>query len=175
MSQIKVIKDSVRRVSEITHRLLGFARHLPVKTEEIHLEPLIKEVLGFLGREAQYRNISINVDIPRDVPTLESRQGPDPAGACSTSSTTPWPRWKTATRSTSSGGQPGKEQVAITMADNGVGIAKEDLQNIFEPFFSTKGEKGTGLGLSITYGIVQKLKRTHRGGERVRSGHHRSP
>jgi two-component system NtrC family sensor kinase len=47
--------------------------------------------------------------------------------------------------------------VAVTIADNGRGIAEEDLKNIFEPFFTTKMEYGTGLGLSITYGIVDKL------------------
>jgi two-component system NtrC family sensor kinase len=48
-------------------------------------------------------------------------------------------------------------KVAVTIKDNGSGIPKENLQRIFEPFFSTKSEYGTGLGLSITFGIVEKL------------------
>ena len=47
--------------------------------------------------------------------------------------------------------------VAVKITDNGTGIPKEDLKNIFEPFFSTKGEFGTGLGLSITKDIIEKL------------------
>ena len=50
----------------------------------------------------------------------------------------------------------GKE-VAISIADTGVGISKEDLSKIFDPFFSTK-EKGTGLGLSIIYKIIEQHK-----------------
>ena len=47
--------------------------------------------------------------------------------------------------------------VAVVVTDNGSGIPKENLKNIFEPFFSTKGEFGTGLGLSITKDIIEKL------------------
>ncbi len=49
------------------------------------------------------------------------------------------------------------DEIVVTVADNGGGIAKQHLGRIFEPFFTTKpvGE-GTGLGLSITFGIVDR-------------------
>jgi len=49
-------------------------------------------------------------------------------------------------------------KVALTVQDTGQGIPKENLERIFEPFFSTKppGE-GTGLGLFVARGIVEKL------------------
>jgi len=46
--------------------------------------------------------------------------------------------------------------VAISIADTGTGIKKEDYKNIFEPFFTTKEHgKGTGLGLSAVLGTIQ--------------------
>jgi len=45
--------------------------------------------------------------------------------------------------------------VTVTVRDTGVGIEKEALEHIFDPFFSTK-EKGTGLGLSVVSGIVTR-------------------
>ena len=47
--------------------------------------------------------------------------------------------------------------VFVEIADNGCGIAPENLNRIFEPFFTTRPVgKGTGLGLSISYDIIKK-------------------
>ncbi|MDQ6975281.1 MAG: ATP-binding protein [Mariprofundaceae bacterium] len=46
--------------------------------------------------------------------------------------------------------------IKLTVTDNGVGIAADDVHRIFEPFFTTKDVgSGTGLGLSMVYGAVQ--------------------
>jgi PAS domain S-box-containing protein len=45
---------------------------------------------------------------------------------------------------------------AISIVDTGAGIQPDDVEKIFQPFFSTKSTKGTGLGLWISKGIVQK-------------------
>ena len=45
--------------------------------------------------------------------------------------------------------------VRVVVADNGLGIDKENLNKVFDPFFSTKSKKGFGLGLSISYGIIK--------------------
>lgn len=46
--------------------------------------------------------------------------------------------------------------VRISIEDTGMGMEKETLDHVFEPFFSTKGDKGTGLGLSVVYGIIKQ-------------------
>ncbi|MCD6115974.1 PAS domain S-box protein [bacterium] len=47
--------------------------------------------------------------------------------------------------------------VCLSVSDTGMGMDKETMQHIFEPFFSTKGVgKGTGLGLSVVYGIMKQ-------------------
>ena len=59
----------------------------------------------------------------------------------------------------------GERFVQIVVADNGEGIAAEDLQRIFSVFESRKGSRGTGLGLPVS----QKIMREHGGDIRVES------
>jgi two-component system, chemotaxis family, CheB/CheR fusion protein len=61
-----------------------------------------------------------------------------------------------------------REGVRITVADTGGGIPPENLDRIFEPFYTTKSDTGTGLGLWISSGIV----REHGGSINVRSRAH---
>ncbi len=48
-----------------------------------------------------------------------------------------------------------EDAVRIVIEDSGVGISQDDMNRIFDPFFSTKAQTGFGLGLSVSYGIIR--------------------
>jgi len=47
------------------------------------------------------------------------------------------------------------KEIKIVVEDTGTGISQENLDKVFDPFFSTKSQKGFGLGLSVSYGIIK--------------------
>jgi two-component system NtrC family sensor kinase len=47
-----------------------------------------------------------------------------------------------------------RRYLEISIEDNGKGISRAELDKIFEPFYTTKGQKGTGLGLAVIWGII---------------------
>jgi two-component system NtrC family sensor kinase len=153
---VNSILKNVERCSRITHRLLGFAKRMEAKIETIDLAELLREVMGFLEKEALHRNIKINLNVPENLPSISSDRGQLQQVFLNI--------MNNAIDAISGGGQiditvepRGDDKFDVIIKDNGPGISREDLERIFEPFFTTKKEHGTGLGLSITYGIVQKL------------------
>jgi len=137
--------------------LLSFARHVDVSIGPVHIKEVIDEVTGLLGKEANYRGISVNVEVSPRIPAFESDRGKLQQIFLNLVNN--------AFAAMSDGGrldikgmlQP-PDGIRIQVTDDGCGIPSADLKRIFEPFFSTKKKKGgTGLGLSITYGLVQEL------------------
>jgi two-component system, NtrC family, sensor kinase len=148
---------SVERCAKITQRLLGFARHVDSKPQRLNIVQVIHEVLGFLGKEAEYRSITLAVESDPDVPDIESDRGRLQEIFLNL--------FNNSLAAMNDGGRlaiavkpAGDDFICATVSDTGCGIPESDLKRIFEPFFSTKvGKGGTGLGLSITYGLVQEL------------------
>ncbi|MFH1686296.1 MAG: ATP-binding protein [bacterium] len=150
------ITDSVERCSRVTRRLLGFGRRMETVKEQIELRKLVEDVLEFQKTEASHRSINIEVLIDDDVTPIESDRGQLQQIFLNLVSNA-YAAVPDHGRITVSARQLSPSEVAVSVADSGNGIPQSDLANIFEPFFSTKGQAGTGLGLSITRDIVEKL------------------
>jgi two-component system NtrC family sensor kinase len=150
------IEKGVERAKRITLQLLGFARKSDSVLAEVNLKQLADEAVQLVKREAADKGIEIvqEIDIPGNTIWSDPYQLRQVMLNLLTN----------AIHATGSGGnitirlEPIAEAVALTVQDTGQGIPKENLERIFEPFFSTKppGE-GTGLGLFVARGIVEKL------------------
>ncbi len=157
MRLLDSILGSVTRCGRITKRLLGFARHMDVSVQSINLEEVVREVLGFLNKEAEYRSIQISIEIAENLPNIDTDAGRLQQvilniinNAFAAMENNGHLRVKAS--------MADKNNIVLIISDTGCGISESDIKRVFEPFFSTKtGKGGTGLGLSITYGLVEQL------------------
>jgi signal transduction histidine kinase len=155
--EIDAIISSVARCGTITKRLLSFARHMDVSIKEIEVREIIEEVLGFMGKEAEYRCIDIKVEIPGDLPAIITDRGKLQQIFLNIINNA-FAAMEDGGRLTITAVRESLETIAVSIRDTGCGISQTDLKQIYEPFFSTKTNAGgTGLGLSITYGLVSEI------------------
>ena len=157
LNLVRAIIQSVERCRAITHRLLGFARRMDVEVQLLDVNDVLTETLGFLEKEALYRNIKLNLELAQGLPKIASDRGQLQQIFLNI--------LNNALAATDNGGtislvsfERDSEMVGVTIQDTGHGMSDETLKHVFEPFFTTKkAGQGTGLGLSITYGIVKRL------------------
>lgn len=159
--RLSIVREQVYRISDITRRLLDFARSTPydMAPEAVDLLSVVDEVLLFVG--SQLRRDGIEVEKIADNPPPHTR------GNRSQIEQVLLNLIINARDAMPDGGRlivavfSDDRCACITVADTGTGIQPEHLEHIFEPFFSTKPRgKGTGLGLSIAREIIRQLNGT---------------
>jgi len=157
-SYLNSADEELRRVAHITQQTLGFYRDNSQPVVLV-IADVIQDVLRIYERKCQYKALNIeqriapNLALPAVQGELKqilsnlianaidaSKEG-DKIVICARTS-----------HHFLSGGCG----VLITIADNGVGIADENKQKLFTPFFTTKSAVGTGLGLWITKDLLEK-------------------
>jgi signal transduction histidine kinase len=150
----KIAKQTFR-ASEIVNSLLNFSRTSTTAFDEVNLNRIIQETLSLLDHQFQKAGIQVHARLDPVLPGVHGNSGKlqqvflnlflnarDAMESGGSLEVTTWAE---------DGG------ARVDVSDTGHGIAAENLNRIYDPFFTTKGNrKGTGLGLSVTYGIMQE-------------------
>ncbi|MBL8633354.1 MAG: hypothetical protein JNM40_09010 [Myxococcales bacterium] len=149
------IVEQTERMTRLIRQLLDFARRRGPELGPVDLRSLCRHSLELLEPLARKRNVVLRLESSDDncTASVDYNQIQQAVSNLVINAVQAMP----------SGGQvvvrvlrPHAGTIEISVADTGIGIAKENLQRIFEPFFTTQAAgDGTGLGLSITEGIVR--------------------
>ncbi len=159
----KIVPKEVDRINRIVRQLLDFSKPEPPLLRPINICDSIKEILelmsnNFLKKKIQIveqyddYNLAANIDAGQIKQVLFNiiinaiDSMPNGGKIC------------ISTKSVED------KRIEIILKDGGCGISKENLKNVFNPFFSTK-DKGTGLGLAICHQIIKN----HNGTIRIES------
>jgi len=143
----------VNRLDAIVKDFLMFAKERELALRPYRIDQLLKETVRLVDKDAQRRGISIKMDVPQmEQETLvdpqlfksallniliNAMEASIPSGIISISA------------------DDTDGRCMIRVVDHGEGIPKEELDKVFDPYFTTKST-GTGLGLSLTKTIIEK-------------------
>ncbi len=156
VSSLKTIEKYIDKITHITEGLLNFTNQTEKEFVPLDVNESIVEILSLVEEQLEVNGIRLIKNLSGEGPKIVANRNElrelllnmlvnakesMPEGGRLDITTRPYE----------------KDSVEIIIQDTGKGIARSNLNRIFDPFFSTKaGGGGTGMGLSICYGIVER-------------------
>jgi two-component system, NtrC family, sensor kinase len=157
---LDLMETETRRISRIVSNLLAFSRQSKMEFGSVKLNQLIAKTLFLNANLLKLHCVKVEENLAPDLPDLIGSEDRLQQVFMNLVSN--------AAEAIEAGGRERvlriatkhlleKASVSVSFADTGIGIPRENLPELFEPFFSTKKQgKGVGLGLSVAYGIIQE-------------------
>ncbi|MBW2608140.1 MAG: PAS domain S-box protein [Deltaproteobacteria bacterium] len=148
-----IMIQEVERLNRVVGQLLEFARPINISRKPTSIAAIIEDSLRLVEREASIKNIKIETRFSS--PVNEIFIDPDRINQVLLN------LYLNAIEAMENGGRLSvvllldeeNKWIKISVKDTGVGIKKEELAHVFDPYFTTK-PSGTGLGLAIVHNII---------------------
>ena len=165
--------NETERINKIVQGLLSFARPSELNSMEVNLEQLINQTLLLVNNTLKKQRIEVEFEYFTEQTTImgDAEQLKQVclniilnAVEAMKENDESHPRTLYISMEEGTLIDVRSRYLLISFEDTGKGIDEEDIENVFNPFFTTK-EEGTGLGLAICYGIINR----HKGELEVRS------
>ena len=158
---LRKIEDHVERARKVVHNMLGYARRMEPRHEDVDINQTIQQTVTLLDNYSRINNIEIETNLAEDLPIIAGDQ-----------SQLQQVFLNLTTNAIDAIGKEGRieissrregDMILVDIADNGPGIPEDRQRKVFDPFYTTKETgKGTGLGLWVSYDIVEKMGGTIR-------------
>lgn len=161
-------ENEVQRINTIIRQLLDLARPKDSRSQVVAMHSLLKDITDVLRPQPLMASIRIELDLAAEQDWVWANEeqlrqiflnlllNAADAIAARTDDNDGTIRIGTRCVSAPNDLQPGHIQVSFE--DNGVGMTSQQMDNIFDPFYTTKEPgKGTGLGLAVSYMIVERI------------------
>jgi len=148
------IAEQADRITGLIQQLLSFARPREEDMRSVTWHGPLRQALRLLETRFRREGITVALDMPDDLPLVWGIADQLEQVFLNVL-VNAWHAMPEGGRVDIRADAADDAYVRIAFADTGHGIASEDLERVFEPFYSTKGEQGTGLGLAMCRQIVE--------------------
>jgi two-component system, NtrC family, sensor kinase len=156
-------ESEISRINAIVRQLLDFSRPGTGNACEFHLHNLLEDVVEMMSHQPLMKNVRMEcaftarfddvIADPQQLRQVLLNLMINAADAIAVSSHPDVGEIRLMTDNL-----PGNRYIRLMVADNGIGIDLKNIDNIFDPFYTTKAPgKGTGLGLSVSYMIIEQF------------------
>lgn len=157
VNQAGIIRDEIHRADKILSQIMNYSKLSNVYLVKLNINDVLERTIKELHPETAFPNVAFIKKFEKKLPSVFFDDGhlkqifsnlilnaaeavlenPNKAGAVTISTSI-----------------SGHQNLVISFSDNGIGMTQEQINKIFNAFFTTK-EKGTGLGLSIVKNIIE--------------------
>ena len=157
LNKVQIIRDESERLDAILKGILNFAKPAPQTTDAVNANQIVEETMQLMGMGCDKQGVRLEMNLAPDLPLVLGRA--EAIKQCLVNIV------KNGIESMDKGGTLtvrtffGNPFVHLEVTDTGTGISKENMEHIFNPFFSTK-EQGSGLGLAMTKKIIEEMDGT---------------
>ncbi len=161
-NSLDIINNHIRRITDIVRRMATFSRAGALQIRSISLNDVVNSSLDLMRFDKRMKS-SIRIVLVLDPALPQARLDEGQMSQVFINiilnALDAMPDGGTLTVTTQHGKDDrGRDAVMASFADTGVGISPEDVEKIFDPFYTTKeAGKGTGLGLSVSYDIIKRF------------------
>ena len=153
-NHLELILKGLFRIENVVKQVLSYSGKLDSEPRSVDVNQMVHESVDFIQHKLENKGIDLNMELmnKRQTITIDPNQIQQIFMNILNNAIDAMNRDGNLTIKTSSS----ENWVKIEFIDNGIGISEENLENIFDPFYTTKEVgKGTGLGLFICYSILQ--------------------
>ena len=149
-----MIVSETGRCAKIVRGLLEFARESFPEKKQDSINRIIHHTLSLVSQQIIFQDVEITCNCEESLPELEldTDQLQQVFFNMFINAGQAMPDGGSLTITTK---RVADYAVQIIVEDTGTGISSDNLDKVFDPFFSTKTQQGFGLGLSVSYGIIQ--------------------
>lgn len=166
-SDLKEIENAALRCKRIVQDLLEFSRQNPEEEMEvISLNDAIRKTLPLIKVQVKMGRLALDLKLADELPQIFGNSHKLQQVFLNIVTNAAQAMGDLGRIDIKTFFDEARQRVGIEIADTGPGIPNENMNKIFDPYFTTKGQgEGTGLGLAISYSIIQE----HNGDVTVKS------